>query len=63
MPHDHTIYDGETIDYALYPLVTGKERVAALEEIRATFTSERADELLAELEEIKGEFRLICSNI
>jgi hypothetical protein len=48
------MYDGETIDYALYPLVTGKERVAALEEIRATFTSERADELLAELEEIKG---------
>jgi len=53
---DDAMYRGETIDYQLFPVVTGEERVAALNEIRSRFTSERADELLAELEDIEGEF-------
>lgn len=54
---DHTTtFDGETIDYELYPLVTGKERLSIFEEIRSMFSPERAEELLAELEGVKNEF-------
>lgn len=53
---NQTLYDGETIDYELYPLITGAERLAALEEIRDSFTPERAQELLTELAYIHGEF-------
>lgn len=51
-----TLHDNETVDYELYPLVTGAERFAAFEDIRKTFTHERAHQLLAELEDIKSEF-------
>lgn len=55
-PTNTHLYDGETIDYELYPFVTGEERLAALEEIRSGFTPERAQELLEELETVKDEF-------
>ena len=53
---DQTLHENETPDYELYPLVTGAERLAALEDIRKTFTHERAQQLLAELEVIRSEF-------
>jgi len=53
---DQTLHENETPDYELYPLVTGAERLAALEDIRKTFTHERAQQLLVELEAIRSEF-------
>jgi len=52
---DKTTHDNETIDYELYPFVTGKERLAVFEQARGMLKG-RVKDILAELDEIKNEF-------
>ena len=53
---DQTTYDGETIDYELYPLATGGEDRLAVFQSACGMLKGRADELIEELEKIKSEF-------
>lgn len=56
MPNmDQPIYDNETIDYELYPFVTGKERLAVFEQARGMLKG-RVKNILAELDEMRNEF-------
>lgn len=52
---DTTLYNDEPIDYELYPLTTGAERLAVFEKARGMFKG-RVKDILAELEEIHNEF-------
>lgn len=52
---DQTPFDGETIDYELYPLVTGEHRLALLQEACGMFEG-RENEMLAQLAKIRGGF-------
>ena len=50
-----TTHANETIDYELYPLITGAERLAIFQEACGILKG-REDELIAHVEKIRGEF-------
>ena len=56
--HQHiepTTHNGQTIDYELYPLITGAERLAIFQEACGMFEG-REEEMLKELAEIRSGF-------